>query len=322
MWLRSGSRLSAASTVGGGSEPPEGASARLPPALTPGVAPLQTVLPGRVSGSGEALRALVRLPAVLPRHRAAPPRPADGVPGRPQSAPGAPGEASRLPPAWGAGQATFRGSSDRGHRRKARRGGDGKAPRSARRLLGTWSASRPVVTCPPAWAAALRSARPGPHGFSENGPAVLYEVQKPRRTPLDLSQPVSSTAAAPVAHVSVVPSRPSHPPAPHPGFSGVVPSRPPASVRAAVRAQQTEGEGGTVVREARRAGTLFTRSDPSSAEFTLALPRPGALSLRTGGPCPRCPQGARPPGGWGGGPGRSRPPCPLLHDVCLSRLPR
>lgn len=65
-------------------------------ALKLDVAPLQIVLPGRVSGSGEALCAHVWRTAVLPRHHEAPQSPPDGAPGRLQSPPRAPGEASWL----------------------------------------------------------------------------------------------------------------------------------------------------------------------------------------------------------------------------------
>lgn len=49
---------------------------------------LQAVLPGRVSGSGEALCARLRPPALLPRHHPAPPSPPDGHPLLPACAPG------------------------------------------------------------------------------------------------------------------------------------------------------------------------------------------------------------------------------------------
>ena len=54
---------------------------------------LQAVLPGRVSGSGEALCARLWRPALLPRHRAAPPSPPDGAPGHPLLPACAPGKA-------------------------------------------------------------------------------------------------------------------------------------------------------------------------------------------------------------------------------------
>lgn len=54
---------------------------------------LQAVLPGRVSGSGEALCARLWRPALLPRHCAAPPSPPDGAPGHPLLPAHAPGEA-------------------------------------------------------------------------------------------------------------------------------------------------------------------------------------------------------------------------------------
>lgn len=53
----------------------------------------QAVLPGRVSGSGEALCAHVRRAARLPRHHAAPQSPPGAAPGRRQPPPRAAGEA-------------------------------------------------------------------------------------------------------------------------------------------------------------------------------------------------------------------------------------
>lgn len=82
----------------------------LPLALKLRVAPSQTVLPGRVSGLGEALRAPLRPAAVLPDHREAARSPAHGAPGRRLSPPGAPGEASRHAALCAGSAASERGS--------------------------------------------------------------------------------------------------------------------------------------------------------------------------------------------------------------------
>lgn len=105
-------------------------------------------------------------------------------------------------------------------------------------------------------------------------------------------------------------------PPPHPVFSGVVPSRPRASVRGAVGAPQTEGEGGTV-REARLAGRLPSPArTPSSAELTRALPSawsavPGDRRL-----VPSLPREARPPRREWPPPPAPSLPSPPRHVIC------
>lgn len=127
-----------------------------------------------------------------------------------------------------------------------------------------------MVTCP------LGSASPEPHRFSENSPMVLYKVTEAKKDPLRFSQQMSSTAAGSVARLLVVPSltsRPSFPWVPRlPTLSPLESS--PAGHRLLSEGPSgpSEGGGGTVVCQARRAGTLPSPArTPSSAELTLAL---------------------------------------------------
>lgn len=108
---------------------------------------LQAVLPGRVSGSGEALCACLRPPALLPRHHPAPPSPPDGHPLLPACAPGEAGSGCGWP-GW-CFHSEAPGAAPRRMHPTARAPDSGfcACPRAAKQLGGapSWPRSAPRV---------------------------------------------------------------------------------------------------------------------------------------------------------------------------------